>query len=328
MQQAAEQVQRTYARLSSGECAIFSQEQTVFEDARQAAAALSDALAKAAHQLGDKVAELQQQLTEKQTALADLRRNIKDYPRGLLPFRAKLEEELEQQAGTPVAVDILADVLEIEDERWRGAVEGYLNNQKFYFLVEPAYYEQALRIYNKLKWEKSLNAYGLVDIGTLRDREHIDPQSGSLAEKVETGNALARTYVDYLLGRVMCCGTVEQLRGYRTAITEEGMLYQGYVARALPQRPYGGCVHRPLCGHAAYRSSRGGDRRSRTSLHTGNRSGGSVSAESRPADRICAKVVPQRQGDYLSARRYARKMQGDRGAARHLDLLWIDEQKR
>ena len=233
VQQAAEQVQRTYARLSSGECAIFSQEQTVFEDARQAAAALSDALAKAAHQLGDQVAELQQQLTEKQTALADLRRNIKDYPRGLLPFRAKLAEELEQQAGTPVAVDILADVLEIEDERWRGAVEGYLNNQKFYFLVEPAYYEQALRIYNKLKWEKSLNAYGLVDIGTLREREHIDPQSGSLAEKVETGNALARTYMDYLLGRVMCCDTVEQLRGYRTAITDEGMLYQGYVARAL-----------------------------------------------------------------------------------------------
>ena len=57
-------------------------------------------------------------------------------------------------------------MLEIEDERWRGAVEGYLNNQKFYFLVEPAYYEQALRIYNKLKWEKSLNAYGLVDIGS------------------------------------------------------------------------------------------------------------------------------------------------------------------
>ena len=83
-----------------------------------------------------------------------------------------------------------------------------------------------MRIYNKLKWEKSLNAYGLVDIGTLREREHIDPQSGSLAEKVETGNALARTYMDYLLGRVMCCDTVEQLRGYRTAITDEGMLYQ------------------------------------------------------------------------------------------------------
>ena len=79
------------------------------------------------------IAELQRQLTEKQTALADLRRNIKDYPRGLLPFRAKLAEELEQQAGTPVAVDILADVLEIEDERWRGAVEGLSQQPKVLF---------------------------------------------------------------------------------------------------------------------------------------------------------------------------------------------------
>lgn len=63
--------------------------------------------------------------------------------------------------------------------------------RSFIFWLNPAYYEQALRIYNKLKWEKSLNAYGLVDIGTLREREHIDPQGGSLAEKVETGNALA-----------------------------------------------------------------------------------------------------------------------------------------
>ena len=30
-----------------------------------------------------------------------------------------------------------------------------------------------------------------------------------------------------------CCDNVEQLRSYKTAITSEGMLYQGYVARAL-----------------------------------------------------------------------------------------------
>ena len=308
----AGQVQRTYARLSSGECAIFSQEQTVFEDARQAAAALSDALAKAAHQLGDKVAELQQQLTEKQTALADLRRNIKDYPRGLLPFRAKLAEELEQQAGTPVAVDILADVLEIEDERWRGAVEGYLNNQKFYFLVEPAYYEQALRIYNKLKWEKSLNAYGLVDIGTLREREHIDPQSGSLAEKVETGNALARTYMDYLLGRVMCCDTVEQLRGYRTAITDEGMLYQGYVARAL-------------------RRDRMEDAAAGLQTEISHRKPiwKAVSQQKAPmlTPYYVRNIVPQRQADFLYRAELEEEINAIDEQVSHLDLLWLDQQK-
>lgn len=32
---------------------------------------------------------------------------------------------------------------------------------------------------------------------------------------------------------MICCDTAEQLRCYKTAITAEGMLYQGYVARAL-----------------------------------------------------------------------------------------------
>ena len=31
----------------------------------------------------------------------------------------------------------------------------------------------------------------------------------------------------------MCCESVDELRQYKTAITSEGMLYQGYVARAL-----------------------------------------------------------------------------------------------
>ena len=39
--------------------------------------------------------------------------------------------------------------------------------------------------------------------------------------------------MDYLLGRVVCCGRVEELRSHQTAITAEGMLYQGYVTRPL-----------------------------------------------------------------------------------------------
>ena len=50
---------------------------------------------------------------------------------------------------------------------------------------------------------------------------------------METQNDLARSYIDYLLGRVICCSRVEELRDYKTAITAEGMLYQGYVARPL-----------------------------------------------------------------------------------------------
>ena len=194
---------------------------------------MSDAVRSAAHKTEDRIAELKKQADQKSAVLANLRRNIKDYPHGLLLFKDRLEKDLADKTGHAVPVYILADVLEMADERWRGAVEGYLNNQKYYLLVEPGRYQDALNIYDRLKQEAEYRAFGLVDIGKLREKETLRPLPGSLAEKVETENKLARSYVDYLLGRVICCDTAEQLRCYKTAITAEGMLYQGYVARAL-----------------------------------------------------------------------------------------------
>lgn len=60
------------------------------------------------------------------------------------------------------------------DERWRGAVEGYLNNQKYYLLVEPGRYQDALNIYDQLKQEAEYRAFGLVDIENCEKRKHFD----------------------------------------------------------------------------------------------------------------------------------------------------------
>ena len=151
----------------------------------------------------------------------------------LLHFQKRLSMELEQKVGKPVVVPILADVLEMKDEAWRGAVEGYLNTQKFYLLVDPACYPEAQKLYNQIKEEFGQNSFGIVDIGKLREKEKLHPLENSLAQKVETENDLARSYIDYLLGRVVCCARVEELRSHKTAITAEGMLYQGYVTRPL-----------------------------------------------------------------------------------------------
>ena len=43
----------------------------------------------------------------------------------------------------------------------------------------------------------------MVDVGKLREHEKISPWDDSLAKKVETENMLARSYIDYLLGRVV-----------------------------------------------------------------------------------------------------------------------------
>ena len=233
VQKAANTAQKAYAVFTGDEKGLFARPVELFETGQQAAAELSDAVRSAAHKTEDRIAELKKQADQKSAVLANLRRNIKDYPHGLLLFKDRLEKDLADKTGHAVPVYILADVLEMADERWRGAVEGYLNNQKYYLLVEPGRYQDALNIYDRLKQEAEYRAFGLVDIGKLREKETLRPLPGSLAEKVETENKLARSYVDYLLGRVICCDTAEQLRCYKTAITAEGMLYQGYVARAL-----------------------------------------------------------------------------------------------
>lgn len=206
-----------------------------FEEARDAVSALQTALHSALVALERQVEDLSREQREKQTVLENLRHNKKDYPRGLLRLRRELKDGLERRCGKAVPVEILADVLEIADgeDRWRGAVEGYLNSQKFYLLIPPEAYPEASKLYDAIKERYQTQSFGLVDIGKLRERERLEPWEDSLAKVVVTENPLARSYVDYLLGRVVCCERVPMLRRHRTAITPSGMLYQGYVMRPL-----------------------------------------------------------------------------------------------
>ena len=236
VQKAAESVLKAYSLFTSGSYEIFSYSSAPFEIAQQAAAELAKTIRDALHKAEDRLAELKEEQDQKRTVLANLQKDIKDYPRGLLQLKSRLESELNSRIGSPVRIDILADVLELSDEHWRGAVEGYLNAQKFYLLVEPTYYKSALLIFDRIKKEFGFASFGLVDIGKLRERETIRPRDDSLARKVDTDNKLARSYIDYLLGRVVCCGKAEQLRNFKTAITTDGLLYQGYVVRSIQRK--------------------------------------------------------------------------------------------
>ena len=327
--EAAQQVRGAYEPLKSGEMSIFAQPQSVFETAQEATDALMNAMQEASHRLGDRLAEAREQLGKRKKVLAGLRDNVKDYPRGLLACRARLESELAQQVGAPVAVNILADVLEIADEAWRGAVEGYLGSQKLYFLVEPAYYPQALRLYDSIRRDPKFRAFGLVDIGSLREKEKLRPMDGSLAGKVETENPLARTYVDYLLGRVKCCASVDELRQYRTAITAEGMLYQGYVARALSRER----MEDAFIGRYAVtlRIRRLEEETAQLEDELARREPvfSVLSRQKQPLllPYFVQKVVPERQGDYLRVEEIREENAALEEQRGHINLMWIEEQE-
>lgn len=327
---AADTANRSLAYLKGGNYEIFSMPYNLFETAQQSVAKLTEETRLARHRAEDQLSELKMDADETRAALAKLQKNIKDYPKGLLSLKQELEQKLEEASGRKVSVDILADVLELADESWRKAVEGYLNHQKFYLLVEPDYYKDALRIYEKRKEQSGNHSFGLVDVGKIREREKIQAREDSLAKKLVTDHDLARTYVDYLLGRVICAEKAEELRNYKTAITREGMLYQGYVARKLRKD----WMEDAFIGRKAVALQMERMRKKLEDLE------GEIAYREPIYSTLCglkefmlssyyvATTVPLKQRDYLRGLAINQELEEVEEAFSKLDLFWLQDQKR
>ena len=144
--------------------------------------------------------------------------------------RTSIKEEFQRIGRTPEP-RILCEMLEITDDTWRNAVEGYLNTQRFYILVEPENFDIALGIYDKLRKEKK--AYGVGLINTQNLEEFDMAPEGSLATVVSSKNKYAKRYINMILGKVHMCDHYRDLKNYKTSITKECMKYQNNVASAI-----------------------------------------------------------------------------------------------
>lgn len=144
--------------------------------------------------------------------------------------RTAIKEEFQRIGRTPEP-RILCEMLEITDDSWRNAVEGYLNTQRFYILVEPENFDIALGIYDRLRKEKKAYGVGLINTQNL-DQYDTAPE-GSLATVVTSKNKYAKRYINMILGKVHMCTHYRDLKSYKTSITKECMKYQNNVASAI-----------------------------------------------------------------------------------------------
>ncbi len=142
---------------------------------------------------------------------------------------------------------ILCELLEIKNEEWRNAVEGYLNTQRFYILVEPEHFDIALGIYDRLRKERK--AYGVGLINARKLEAYDTAPEGTLATQVTSSNKYARQYINMILGKVQMCEKYDQLKNYPISITKECMRYQNHVASAI----HPGIFETPFIGQNAFR---------------------------------------------------------------------------
>ena len=189
---------------------------------------------------------LQKEASLMEQDLMELKLGKKAYPKELEAARRQIRLKLYDTLGKDVPVKILADLLDIRDEKWRNAIEGYLGSNKLALIVEPKYIREAFAAYEELGRQSGRKQGGgqnerefipwerisLVDTERLLEQEH-SVKKGSLAEEVEASEHYVKAFVNYLLGNVMKCDSVEELRKCRVGVTADCMLYQSYQLRRM-----------------------------------------------------------------------------------------------
>lgn len=180
-------------------------------------------------QLQDAKNALREQRKEEKKAadeLALLKMGDKAYPKEVEAARSHLIRRLSQETGKSIRVEVLADLLEIRDERWRNAVEGYLGGNKLSLIVEPRYARLAMEIYRELD-PKQYYRVAVLDTEKVEQEEH-KVLDHSLSEEVSASRSYVKAYIDYQLGRVVKCETVDELRRCRIGVTADCVLYHSY----------------------------------------------------------------------------------------------------
>lgn len=210
----------------------------------------------------DEKEAVQKELSEAVQTVQQLEQKQAPYAKNVQALIDLLREELKKAVGNEVIVRPFCEYLEVTDEKWRNALEGYLNTQRFDLLIEPQYFHRAARIYEQFKSSLGIYGAGIVDVAKLEQYSSIP--EGTLAEKVHTENIYARRYADMLLGKVHCVETVDELNAFAHSITPTCMHYNNHAVRAINPRVY----RQPFIGRRALEIQLADAKEKQTELRT------------------------------------------------------------
>ena len=168
--------------------------------------------------------------------LKELKKGNKAYPKEVLDARYELQTKLSEKCGDFVKVNVLADLLDMKDERWHKAVEGYLGSNKLTLIVEPKYVKDAMEIYRDMDQKK----YWRISIADTQkiDKQDMKVEENALSEEVLAEQSYVKKLIESLIGRVIKCETIDELRNCRTGITPDGMLYKNFQLKRLDPKQY------------------------------------------------------------------------------------------
>lgn len=198
---------------------------------KEAIRPISEALLENLNKFRAEAEELRKQINS-------LRNGVKPYPNKAIELKNAIREGLKKKYNKDISVEFLADLIDVVDEEWHNAAEGYLNSQRMNIIVPPQYFMDAYKIYKSVRYKNNIHEYAVVDLQTAYDKYRYSPQSGSLAEVVRSEDKYVQSYINVLLGRVMRCCDDDKIRDYHTSVTKECMLYHNCAVKPLNRMAY------------------------------------------------------------------------------------------
>ena len=185
------------------------------------------------------------EINEIYQALKELENQKLRYNPMVKEMQKRIIEGVKNRYGIEISVHLLAELIEVTDQRWHNTIEDFLGPQRFNLIVEPRYFDEALQIYNRIKDQMNLSSVGLVN--TKKISQFINYQPKSLASIITSDNVDAKHYINMTCGNLIMVDDVLELENYTQAITVDGIIYRSYTVRSLNKN-----TEKPFIGKNAH----------------------------------------------------------------------------
>lgn len=155
-------------------------------------------------------------------------------------IRYRREVERLQDLLTPIVGErpaLLCERIEITDARWLDAIEALLGQRRFNLIVPPERFRAAIRELDRARASEAVYDVGVIDLAKAAS-EARPAQPNSLATFVNVAEPGVRAYIDQVLGDIIACETVDDLRQHRRAVTPQVVVYGDWTVRAINPSVY------------------------------------------------------------------------------------------
>lgn len=122
---------------------------------------------------------------------------------------------------------VLCDHVEVKDERWQMAIEGYLGGARFSIIVDAAFEAEVIRLIRQLPGRDN-KAKIIQGMKAQKDSEKTHKKNNSIVQVLEFSHVTAKNYLTASYGSVLMVESEQELKSTGRGLTSDGMAAGSY----------------------------------------------------------------------------------------------------